>query len=37
MEFLGVAILSDLAGSSSIVIESEHSGILHCGKGEDVE
>ena len=34
---VGVATPSDLAGSSSIVFESDYSGILHCGEGGDVE
>jgi len=36
-KIVGIAARSDLVGSSSIVIESDYSGILHCGEGRDVE
>ena len=34
---VGVVAPSDLVGSSSIIIETDYSGILHCGEGGDVE
>ena len=36
-KLVGVAAPSDLAGSSSIVIESDYTGILHCREDGDQE
>ena len=35
-KLVGVAAPSNLTRSSSIVIESDYTGILHCGEGENV-